>query len=1111
MFVTSRDLLDTSCRDDASADPQRAVRLVSDMGPLGRLWLQPEVLALAERFAGGASLPRAPVGSGGFHALLLTPGRGRYAALRPAFALPLRWVAGDAHSPHLPPGLADFATTLLAEHETEFGIAPPPAGRWTLQLGGGLEERCDFSRFDFGCEWESAAAAIIGGLQLAAIGAPPDEHVMASVAWAAGGLGRVEGIADKLDAARDAGARLAFLAAADNEAAARWRVANPETPLRTILLEPRPTLRESLAPFLQAIEARPGADAPLPELQRFYEKRLLGAEFTEQRRSFYLDVIVDRLATDYQGPLPPADPCRNLIGVVGPGTAPPMAFLARVLTPRRVLLLHDVQAASHAAALEAHLSGVRGIAVKLHEFKTLFGPLDELRPEVERAIVAFLGDDPIDDGVVDTVIDLTGGARRLPFVLLDVAPARAACVHIDAERVNGQIERIGTEKIVTIDVQRTGRLATRLLSALSQCSVSVPVWHLAPIDRWHLLRDTCLGHAPVRGGMRTRDLPLDPVARRMVETAARIQSSEYEVGGKVKCRFGDWLYLFAVLVEPALAKSPDAAHAAIRECVLEMRQALGFGERKDFANKCPFHHRLLGALGLSRQEWQRLAAEGTSFGRERQVARLGARVCAAFRSPGADRLKPEDPDVFSWAIRAIGAKDHDRELLQDLADAKRVLVTIKPMDIQRYMHRAKMHWMMRGASVWCAQSLAFARDRILEIHGGLLLSDLDALVALVFPENAPAVEDMLRDVAAAWASPECFKAHFPRLAAYHPANPQYRNGIDPVQSLPLLSAWRFPTTSLLDLCVARGSREPEMKDCVSRPPASEASTAHGVVACSFVEHENAYVSHSPTWLTDRGDRQPENYGWSAICWSLSGTTLRTHWHHGVCAALNRDDYPMMAVSHGGWLEHLKMKTERLTFVKLDGDGVGDRFLDESFPSRPLLGLKLGRLVQERVLAATRRVLEVHDAAKRPKYLPVDLVYFGGDDLFFCLPGCYLEPFLQGFGQSFDGSDLAPWKSTHFSAISVKLPPGSDFTDNDRLAKSEEFARANLAAARMLGPGLRDLVKDGRCDDETLAELNDSIAALGYRCEWAGAPTGTGVAHGVSLSLVRLPAEPAISS
>lgn len=1111
MFVPSRDTLDTSCRDDASADPQRAVRLVSDMGPLGRLWLRPEVLALAERFAGGASIPRAPLGSGGFHALLLTPGRGRYASLRPAFALPLRWVVGDAHSPHLPPGLADFATTLFAEHGTEFGIAPPPTGRWTLQLGGGLEGRCDFSRFDFGCNWESAAAATVGGLQLAAINAPPDERVMASVAWAVGGLGRVEGIADKLDAARDAGARLVFLAAADREEAARWHAANSQTPLRTILLESHRKLRESLAPFLQAIEARPDADAPLTELQRFYEKRLLGAEFTEQRRSFYLDVIIDRIATDYRGPLPPADPCRNLIGVVGPGAAPPLAFLARVLAPRQVLLLHDVQAASHAAALAAHLTGVRGIAVKSHEFKSLFGPLNELRPEVERAIAAFLGDDPVDDGFVDTVIDLTGGTRRLPFVLLDVAPARAACVHIDAERVSGQIERIGTEKIVTIDVQRTGRLATKLLSALSQGSVAVPVWHLAPLDRWHLLRDTCLGHAPVRGGMRTRDLPLDPEARELVQTAARVQSSEYEVGGKVKCRFGDWLYLFAVLVEPASAKSPDAAHAAIRECMLELRQALGLSELRDFANKCPFHHRLLGVLGLSRQEWQRLASEGTSFERERVVARLGARVCAAFRSPEPPYLSPEDPDVLSWAVRAIGAKDRDRELLQDLADAKRVLVTIKPKDIQPYMHRAKMHWMMRGASVWCAQSLGFARDHILEKQGGLLLSDLDALVAFVFPENAPVVKDMLRGVAAAWANPASFKTKFPRLAAYHPANEQHRHhGIDPIQSLPLLSAWRYPTTSLLDLCVARGSRAPEMRGEIPRPLPRDAATAAGGVPCSFVEQENAYVSQSPTWLTDRSDRQRENYGWSALCWSLAGTTLRTHWHHGVCAALNRDDYPMMAVSHGGWLEHLKMKTERLTFVKLDGDGVGERFLNESFPSRPLLGLKLGRLVQERVLAATRRVLEVHDAAKRPKYLPVDLVYFGGDDIFFCLPGCYLEPFLQGFGQSFDGSELVPWKSTRFSALSVTLPPGLDFKDNDRLSQSEEFARANLAAAKTLAPGLRDLVKRGHRDDATLAKLNNSVAPLGYGCEWGGAHADTGIVHGVSLRLVRLPRDPAIS-
>ena len=65
--------------------------------------------------------------------------------------------------------------------------------------------------------------------------------------------------------------------------------------------------------------------------------------------------------------------------------------------------------------------------------------------------------DPVADGVLDTVIDLTGGTRRLPFMLIDVAPPRAVCVHVDAERVSGQTEKIGTEKIVTIDLRRAGR------------------------------------------------------------------------------------------------------------------------------------------------------------------------------------------------------------------------------------------------------------------------------------------------------------------------------------------------------------------------------------------------------------------------------------------------------------------------------------------------------------------------------------------------------------------------------------------------------------------------------------------------------------------------------
>lgn len=657
-------------------------------------------------------------------------------------------------------------------------------------------------------------------------------------------------------------------------------------------------------------------------------------------------------------------------------------------------------------------------------------------------------------------------------------------------------------------------LHSDVLDALSHGSVSLPVWHLCPRKRWWLLRDTLLGHVRVRGGMRTRDLPLDPVAREIVKVAAAVQGREYPVGGTVPARFGDWLYLFSVLVEPTLTRSADAddgtAHAAIRECMLELRRALGFAELKDFQNTCPFLHRMLGVLGLSRQEWKRLTDSGADFGPQRDVARLGARICAAWRTPAREDLQQHGDDVRAWAELATGANSQQLDLFDTLANEKRVLATLKPLGVQQYIHRAKAHWMMRGASVWCAQSLAFARDRIVSQENALLLSDTDALVSFIFPADAPPADVMLRSVRAAWINPRLFSRHFPRLGTYHPLGTAgASSGVDPVTCLPTLSLWRYPATSLLDLCVARIPRNDATEKQVGWTEAT--SSSQEATPCSFVQDERAYVSQSPAWLEARGPRQAEHYGWSALCWSLSGTTLRTHWHHGICAELNRDDYAMMPVSHGAWLDKLRMKSERLTFVKLDGDNVGDRFIETPIPSRPLHGLKLGRLVLARVVEATKRVLAIHDAYNRPKYLPVDLVYFGGDDIFFCLPGCYLEPFLRGFGSQLPGLDAAPWESNSFRYLSVALPPESEFEEQSRDKLAAEFARANLCAALMLAPGLRELSKPRRPDDAVLEKLNAGIADRGYRCEWAPSPAGTGIVHGFSLNLVRLAENPSDSA
>jgi len=368
---------------------------------------------------------------------------------------------------------------------------------------------------------------------------------------------------------------------------------------------------------------------------------------------------------------------------------------------------------------------------------------------------------------------------------------------------------------------------------------------------------------------------------------------------------------------------------------------------------------------------------------------------------------------------------------------------------------------------------------------------------------------MLQDVRAAWIDPERFSRRFPRLGPYHPTLPETMPGIDPATSLPTLSLWHYPATSLLDFCVARLPKSNHSESMVGWTSVQTLPSPHSM-PCSFVENERGYVSQSPAWLEDRGPRQQENYGWTSICWSLCGTTLRTHWHHGICGELGRDDYAMMPVSHGAWLEKLGMQAERLTFVKLDGDDVGARFIETPIPSRPLTGLMLGRIVLARVIEATKRVLAIHDAHDRPKYLPVDLVYFGGDDIFFCLPGCYLEPFLRGFGATLPALDVNPWEANTFRYLSVALPLGSEFPEKDRRRRSEEFAMANLTAARILAPGLRGLSKPRRRDDAVLETLNAGIADRGYRCEWAPSITETGIAHGFSLNLVQVAPPPAES-
>lgn len=666
-----------------------------------------------------------------------------------------------------------------------------------------------------------------------------------------------------------------------------------------------------------------------------------------------------------------------------------------------------------------------------------------------------------------------------------------------------------------VETTATGdnNLQADVLDALSRASVSLPVWHLAPRERWALLRDTLLGHVMMRGGVRPRDMPLDPDCRKVIETAASVNGHAYWAGGyaqgeRMRSRFGDWLYAFAVLVEPAIDTDPCAtAHAAVATCATELLLALDAAHRDD-PERCVFLHRLLGVLGLSRQEWKRLTDVNTRRGdvlEHGSVARVAARVCAHRSDPAWNVGERTGADLHDFIAETDNCKPEDKARLLVLDHETRSLASLKPMDVQEYIHRASSHWMMRGASTWCAQALAFARDITLKHCDALLLSDGDAFVSFVTQKQlSPA--SIVGQIASAWCDPDLFGSRFPRLKTY--LESARAAGVSPLVAMPDISLRCTGATSLLDLCLLRSGQLDFEEAKVGWSDVRATMAAVPGVRCQHVEHEPAILHQPPAWLEKRSE---SHHGLSSLAWSLCGTTLRTHWHHGICVELGLREYSMMHVHHGGWLRQLDMYHDRLTFVKLDGDRIGKTFEETPVPGRPLRSLTLGQAVLERVVRATRRVVAVHDHHRKPPYLPVDLVYFGGDDIVFCMPGSYLPEFLAGFGEPLGTGGVASWAAHEFSYLSVSLPPGDEFGKADHIERSKEFGQANLAAVRTLSPGLRLLGKKRARDQVGLASLNDAIRDKGYRCEWAGSSANTGRAQGISLKLVRLADETASSA
>lgn len=627
------------------------------------------------------------------------------------------------------------------------------------------------------------------------------------------------------------------------------------------------------------------------------------------------------------------------------------------------------------------------------------------------------------------------------------------------------------------------RLFRRISEVLRHASVPRPMWHLSPRERWHLLRDTLLGHAPIRGGLRPRDLPFDTYCRAAISTAARVHSlPSYTVraAGPGSITFIEWLVVYSALVETRSTDDPAAAERfardAVYDCIDELRRALRFDTPDVPIAECPFVHRMLGLLGLSQQEWERSDGRPgtTGFWRNRDDARLAVIMGRSSRPEAAQpRLSREE-----------------QEALGRIREGRFRLLTVRTRDVQGYLERGTRHWLMRGASAWCSQALSLVRDLLMEADGHapgdvILLSDSDAIFSVLVPSTltvegvASRLERKLRDFWGGRSSGiPASDARFPRLAEYRAM--AIAAGVDPAGVMPAIKIVGSRPLSAVDLCTGSFSRfkAPEESSVLFRGAAPTSAP------CQVVSGDVRITDRSPPWLRDQGARSATAMGWTGVVWSLCGTTFRTHCHEGLAARIGSPHLRIIPVNQGDWLNAVALSEEPLAYVKIDGDTIGRRFRKTRIPRLPGLGLALADTVFRRLMAVAQAVFDQAGPGGTSTYLPFDTVYLGGDDLLCCIPQSVLPAVLDAFGRPLSGD--RHWPNIAFTFAAIELPAKGELVqEGDRTPLTAMAAAATrgvgpaLAYAKSLTKGEEDqLVANERILRGTLENAGATVDVIG---------------------------------
>jgi hypothetical protein len=567
------------------------------------------------------------------------------------------------------------------------------------------------------------------------------------------------------------------------------------------------------------------------------------------------------------------------------------------------------------------------------------------------------------------------------------------------------------------NVPLTPHHTSLFLRLLESTSVHSLLPMLDARSRWLLIIEILLGNAPVRGG-RTRDYPFSADRADSTQIAHQLLSSESSFKpGKADVAGVFTVYDMIVALQCIGIARPIESARSEQHFTMAMRVLI------EMLFPAESHRIILDSMGISAKGEDGAIKQCQTY-RRREVA-MARRLAVLARTQ-----VPESAADASMSFLRDRFELRERDITE-LSGTSLSLIYLRTKEAQSFIDRCHSPFIQRGASFWCSQTSARAREMLTSggfgARGVFLDNDSVTVISSSSGEEVRVLEVSLRKT---WfdsndslqVSKSFIQKNYPRLLPYYVA--ACKEGISTAMAMPSFGL-QVRSKSLLDLAtdivLFEGVTDSPRSDdsvVISRP-VEEPCTAELSCSGRWGDKRISSVEHSiPSWYNPRIG---EGYGFPAIAFSLAELTYAKSGGRAISHQLKERGCPDLTTVSTQFelLEGTNAPDRRISYLKYDGDGFGPRF--SAIPSllRPGLSIALEMLMRDTWLSAVASLARRHDF----KVVPADLVYFGGDDMLIALPQYLLKEFLQDFDVALASHPQSSSPMTFtFSSVTFELPP-----------------------------------------------------------------------------------------